>query len=439
MSSNLKLKTRLEELVPKWRDEVKTLAKDFGNVVLGDATIGAAIGGMRGIKSLVCDTSYLDPMEGIKFRGYTIPETREKLPKDSNDTEAYPMGLWYLLLTGEIPAKEEVAEMEDEVKKRQQVPQYVFDIINALPKDVHPMTQISLGVLAMQKESTFAKQYAIGMKKDEYWKYTFEDSFTLLARMPVIAAYIYRRVYKDGKIIQPDAKLDWGANFAHMMGQDNKEYQNLMRLYLILHSDHESGNVSAHTSHLVGSTLSDAYYSVSAGLNGLAGPLHGLANRECLRWVLDLMKKFNGIPTEEQISQYAQQTLDSGKVIPGYGHAVLRATDPRFAAQLEFGKKHFPDDPILKTIEVVFKVVPPILEKTGKVKNPWPNVDADSGALQYHYGVQEFDFYTVLFGVSRALGMTSQLVWARGVGLPIERPKSLTTKMLKEATEKTKK
>lgn len=436
MSSNLKLKARLEELVPKWRAEVKSLSKDFGNVVLGETTIGAAIGGMRGIKSLVCDTSYLDPMEGIKFRSYTIPEVREKLPKDSIDEEAYPMGLWYLLLTGEIPAKDDVLEMEDEIKKRQQVPQYVFDTINALPKDVHPMTQISLGVLAMQKESTFAKQYAVGMKKDEYWKYTFEDSLTLLARMPVIAAYIYRRVYKDGKMIQPDLKLDWGANFAHMMGQDNKEYQNLMRLYLILHSDHESGNVSAHTSHLVGSTLSDAYYSVSAGLNGLAGPLHGLANQECLRWILDLMEKYQGVPSEEQVAKYAQETLDNGKVIPGYGHAVLRATDPRFSAQLEFGKKHFAEDPILKTIEVVFKVVPPILEKTGKVKNPWPNVDADSGALQYHYGVKEFDFYTVLFGVSRALGMTSQLVWARAVGLPIERPKSLTTKMLKDATVK---
>jgi citrate synthase len=226
-------------------------------------------------------------------------------------------------------------------------------------------------------------------------------------------------------------------NFARMMKIDDKKgYAELARLYFILHSDHESGNVSAHTMHLVGSALSDVYLSFSAALNGLAGPLHGLANQECLGWLLEVYKRFNGVPTREDLHQFAWDTLNSGKVIPGYGHAVLRVPDPRFMAQLEFAKKHFPQDDLVRLAEMVFDVVPQVLKEQGKAKNPAPNVDAISGTLQYHYGVREFDFYTVLFGVGRALGVTANYVWARALGQPIERPKSLTTKMLEEAVEK---
>lgn len=433
---NLKVKERLAELVPKWREERTKLVKELGDKPIDKVTVEQALGGMRDVKILPCETSYLDPIEGIRFRGMTIPEVREKLPRPAPDDEPYPLGLWYLLLTGEIPTKDDVLELEEEIKKRQEVPKYVFDVINALPKDTHPMTQISMGVLSMQRESVFVKRYNEGMKREEHWDATFEDSLTLLARMPVVAGYIYRRCYKDGKYIPPDPKLDWGANFAHMMGIDNPEYYNLMRLYLILHSDHESGNVSAHTGFLVNSAWSDVYYSISAALNGLAGPLHGLANQECLKWILDLMDEYKGVPTKEQVEEYAWKTLNSGQVIPGYGHAVLRNVDPRYTAQREFALKYCPDDPVFKTVSNVFEVVPEVLKKHGKAKNPWPNVDAHSGCLQYHYGVKEFDFYTVLFGVSRTMGITAQAVWARGVYFPIERPKSLTLAMIKEAAEK---
>jgi citrate synthase len=200
-----------------------------------------------------------------------------------------------------------------------------------------------------------------------------------------------------------------------------------MRLYLVIHSDHEGGNVSAHTTHLVGSALSDAYYSLSAGMNGLAGPLHGLANQEVLRWIMDLMKQLGGVPTQDQLVKYLWDTLNAGKVVPGYGHAVLRKTDPRYVAQREFGLKHLPDDEIFKVVSMVYEVAPDILTKHGKTKNPWPNVDAHSGCLLWHYGVEEYDFYTVFFGVSRAMGVLAQLVWSRALGLPIERPKSVTT------------
>jgi citrate synthase len=210
------------------------------------------------------------------------------------------------------------------------------------------------------------------------------------------------------------------------------DFSKLMRLYLTLHSDHESGNVSAHTCHCVGSALSDAFYAVSAGLNGLAGPLHGLANQECLGWILQVLEKFKGVPSDEDLRKFAWDTLNSGKVIPGYGHAVLRITDPRFDAFLAFGKKYCFDDPVVQLVAKVFDIVPKVLVEQGKAKDPWPNVDAGSGALLYHYGMTEFAYYTVLFSVSRSMGILAQLVVNRALGIPIERPKSVPTTWVKK-------
>ena len=290
------------------------------------------------------------------------------------------------------------------------------------------MTQFALAILQLQKDSVFADRYRKGINKMDYWDPMYEDVMNILAKLPGIAAYIYRKSYKGDKHIPADPKLDWGGNMAKMLGvTDDPAFVDLMRLYLVIHCDHEGGNVSAHTCRLVGSALSDAYYSLSGAMDGLAGPLHGLANQEVLRWIMDLMKDLGGVPTKDQLSKYIWDTLKGGKVVPGYGHAVLRKTDPRYVAQREFAQKHLPNDDIFKVVSAVYEVAPDILTQHGKAKNPWPNVDAHSGCLLYHYGVTEYDFYTVFFGVSRAIGVLSQLVWDRALGLPIERPKSITT------------
>ena len=431
------LTEKLALQIPLWRERVKKLLKTSGDVKVGEVTIAQIYGGMRDVKSLVTDISYVDPVEGIRFRGYTIPEVIEKLPKPKGADMPYVGGLYYLLLVGEIPTSEQALEVEQEWKARGRVPQYVFDILRAMPHDTHPMMLFSMGVLAMQRESQFALQYAAGMKRESYWEPMLEDSLNLTARAPELAAYIYRMKYRDGNIIPPDPQLDWGANFARMMGVPEKEYEDLSRLYFLLHSDHESGNVSAHATHLVASSLSDIYFAASAGISGLAGPLHGLANQECLKWLLDVYEQCGTcVIDREALAQFAWDTLNKGQVIPGYGHAVLRKTDPRFTAQLEFGKSHIPNDDIFRLASLVYEVVPEVLIKQGRAKDPWPNVDAISGTLQYHYGVREFDFYTVMFGVSRLLGVTANAVWARALGQPIERPKSLTTAMLEEVAAK---
>lgn len=432
------LKDKVAAQLPAWRDRVKKLVKESGEVKVDEVNIGQVYGGMRNIKSLVTDISYVDPNEGIRFRGYTIPELVEKLPKPDGAEMPYVGGLYYLLIVGDIPTSEQALEVEKEWQDRGKVPAYIFDVLRAMPTDIHPMTMFSAAVLTLQRESLFAKKYSEGIKKDLYWDPMLEDSLNLTAMLPEIAAFIYRLKYKGGKIIPSQPGLDWGANFAHMMGVETPGYDDLSRLYFLLHSDHESGNVSAHATHLVGSALSDVYYATSAGLNGLAGPLHGLANQECLGWLLEVYKKYDGVPAKEELRKFAWDTLNGGQVIPGYGHAVLRKTDPRFAAQLEFGNKHFPQDDIFRLAALVYEVVPGVLLEQGKAKDPWPNVDAISGSLQFHYGVKEFDFYTVMFGVSRLLGVSANAIWARALGQPIERPKSVTTAMLEDVVKKSK-
>jgi citrate synthase len=346
-----------------------------------------------------------------------------------------PEGLFYLMLLGEMPTYDDVLAIQADWNSRAEVPAHVFAAIDALPVSTHPMTQFSIGIMAMQTDSHFAKAYREGINKKDYWDPTFEDVSNLLARLPRVAAYIYRRTYKNSEHIAPKEGLDWAGNFAHMLGFDQVEFYKLMRLYLTIHADHEGGNVSAHTTHLVGSALSDPYLAFSAAMNGLAGPLHGLANQEVIRWVLEMREEIGQNPSKEQIADYIHQTLKAGKVVPGYGHAVLRKTDPRFLAQQEFAKTYMPDDELVNIVWNIYEVAPPILESTGKIKNPWPNVDAHSGALLLHYGLNEYDFYTVLFGVSRALGVMASMLWDRALGSPIERPKSVTYEWLKKTVE----
>lgn len=426
------MKERFKTVSEASGTEIKSIVKEHGSKPIGEVQLQQVFQGMRGITGLVTETSLLDAHEGIRFRGYTIPELQKKLPKAPGGSEPLPEGLFYLMLIGELPTEEDVTNLSSVWQRRSHVPNHVFDVIDALPLTTHPMTMFVSGIMALQTESNFAKKYAEGMSKKDYWEWTFDDSMDLIARLPRIAAYIYRRKYKNNDHIQPNGLLDWAGNLAHMLGYGDNSFKELMRLYMTIHADHEGGNVSAHTTHLVGSALSDPYLALAAGMNGLAGPLHGLANQEVIKWIFEMTKELKtDNPTKEQIEEYVKKTLSEGKVVPGYGHAVLRKTDPRFTAQMEFAKKHIPNDPLVQLVWNIYEVVPPILQSLGKVKNPWPNVDAHSGSLLVHYGLVEYEFYTVLFGVSRALGVLASLIWDRALQMPLERPKSVTTDQVK--------
>ncbi len=430
------LKDKLFQKIQEQRPRTAKLLKNYGDKVIDQVTVSQAIGGMRGIKSLVTDISYLDPNEGIRYRGYTLPEVLEKLPKPKDSEMPYVEGLYHLLLTGEMPTTKEVEELMTNFRNRRTVPSYVWDVIDSFPSESQPMAILSAAVMSLERESHFNLKYKKGLNKLDYWDSTYEDATNLLAKLPLIGAYIYNKLYHPEKGHRyPDPNLDLGANFAYMMGKD-KPYDDVSRMYFIIHADHESGNVSAHTGHLVASSLSDVYYATSAMINGLAGPLHGLANQEVLRWLQRLRKQMGGkLPSEQELKDYVWETLNNGQVIPGYGHAVLRKTDPRYSVQREFCLKHLPEDELFKYVDALYKVVPDILREQGKAKNPWPNVDAQSGVVQWHYGVTQFDFYTVLFSIGRAFGVLSNIIWDRALGYPLERPKSITTEMLEKMVQ----
>jgi len=418
------LKQKLAEKIPGWREEIKALIKEHGDKVLSQVTVAQAYGGQRGVKCLVCDTSVVDPDKGVTIRGYPIGDLTEKSPAE----------VFYLLCTGELPDEEAHANLQQTLAARAEVPAYVWKVLYALPGDTHPMEMLNAAILILERESIFRQRYTEGMKKQDYWEPVLEDSLRLIAKLPSIAAGVYRIRFNKGEPIPRDPGMDWGGSFAQMLGMDDPDgnFADFMRLYLTLHTDHEGGNVSANTCHTVGSSLADPYYSVCAGLSGLAGPLHGLASQECLRFVIEIRDTFNGVPTVDQLKKYTWDTLNSGRVIPGYGHAVLRATDPRFAALHAFGIKNCADREVFKIVDMCYKNVPDVLKEHGKAKNPWPNVDAGSGAMLYEFGITESAFYTVCFGVSRSLGMLSQLILNRAMGTAITRPKSVSTAWIKD-------
>lgn len=416
---------KMAEIAETLRVERKQMAKQHEETKIGEITAGQVLGGIRGVPALICDTSTVNPDEGLRIRNIPILELTKSQPED----------IFFLLCTGSFPNDNERTELHELFTQHSSVPYYVWNVLESMPRDSHPMVMLSTAILVMERESRFRAAYDSGKGKDKLWQFMLEDSFILLSRITTIAAAIYRMRFDKGERIAPRTDLDWGANFAYMLGlpDTNSRFTELIRMYLVLHSDHEGGNVSAFTANTVSSALSDLFYSFSAALNGLAGPLHGLANQECLSFVLELYEKFGGkMPTDDELSTELWALLNSGQVIPGYGHAVLRVTDPRFTAFYNFGKQNCGDDVIFGIVDKLFQIAPKVLTEHGKAKNVWPNVDAASGSLLYYYGMREFEFYTVMFGVSRAMGIASQLVLARAAGVPITRPKGLTSAGIKK-------
>lgn len=413
------LKLNVQKRITFLSKEITEILDNHSETTVGEVKVKHLLGGMRGLESMVCNTSFVDPYKGLFISGFEIPEFADKLPEE----------VFYLLCTGNFPNSEELQELQEELAFRAELPEYLWTLLKNLPKEIHPMTKFSVGILAMEGLSVFNTKHQTGIKKTEYWEYTLEDALNLLAKLPALAAGIYRLHHLEEDPLESRPGLDWGSNLAHLLGiNSRKAFADLLKLYMVLHCDHEGGNVSAFTARVVNSALSNLFYATSAGLNGLAGPLHGLANQNCLRFIEQIHAQFGDSPSTNELQKYIHKTLDSGKLIPGYGHAVLRLTDPRFMALMEFGNNHCPNFKYFQTVKKLFYVVPEILKthKDGKVANPWPNVDAISGTLLYSFGMKYSDFYTVIFGVSRTLGFCAQNIIARGLYQPIIRPKSVT-------------
>ena len=426
------LKNELSHLIPEKRERLNKIKFLLNDKVIDNVSANQLIGGMRGIKCMLWDNSSLDSEKGITFHNKTIDELRKDLPSFKNNEPMAESMLWFLL-TGNIPTKKQSLSLSKDLHEKSIIPLDIKEKINNLPNNMHPMTKLSVSILLLQPNSQFVKNYNEGMIKNDYWEPIYDDIIEIIAKLPEICALIYKNTYNKKHTIDYNNEIDYVGNFCRMLGFNNIEFEELMRLYFLIHSDHEGGNASAHTCRLVGSTLSDPYLSLASSMNALAGPLHGLANQEVLNWIMELKNDFDNNNKElikENISEYCWNQLNNGKVIPGYGHAVLRNTDPRFLCQREFALKHLPNNELFKLVDILFKILPDILHQHGKTKNPYPNVDAHSGVLLHHYNLKEQEFYTVLFGISRTIGVLSQLFWDRALLLPLERPKSLTVDQL---------
>ena len=416
------LEEKLSGIIPSLQQERKELNESRGDRVISEVTVRQATGGMRGVNALVCDTSVVDPDKGLIVRGVPVAKLADKLPE----------AVFWLLLTGEMPDDGELAALQADLNQRTAVPDSVWRVLEAMPADAHPMTMLSTGLLAMESHSAFRRRYEQGMDRRDYWKAALDDVLSVLAVLPELAAGIYRTRYGIGGRIPRNPRLDWAANFAHMLGSQDQKFHEYMRLAAVVQSDHEGGHASALTAHTVGSVLSSIYLVLSSGYNALAGPLHGLASQVCLEWVLEAINRYDGVPSAEQVTEYARETLDAGRVIPGFGHAVLRAQDPRYLAILAFGEQNTARSPVFKTVKAMARTIPAILMEQGKVKNPWPNVDAINGALFHHFGITQAPYYTVFFAVGLSLGISAQYVLNRALGTPIMRPRSVTTAWIRE-------
>lgn len=273
------LKATLRDVIPAKRELLKKV-KGHSDKVLGQVKVENTLGGMRGLKAMVWEGSVLDANEGIRFHGRTIKDCQKQLPKGKSGTEMLPEAMFWLLLTGQVPSVNQTRALSRQLAEEAPLPEFVTKMMDSFPKDLHPMTQFAIAVSALNYTSKFAQAYEKGLNKADYWEPVFDDCISLLAKLPTIAAKIYQNSYRGGGALPAEADLgqDWSYNFAAMLGKGGKEnesFQDLLRLYLALHGDHEGGNVSAHATHLVGSALSDPFLSYSAGLQGLAGPLHG--------------------------------------------------------------------------------------------------------------------------------------------------------------------
>ncbi|HET6350358.1 MAG TPA: citrate (Si)-synthase [Candidatus Krumholzibacteria bacterium] len=399
------------------RAERDALLESRGNHVISEVTVAQAFGGMRDVRALVCDTSVVDPERGLIIRGIPVLDLIQRTPED----------VFFLLLIGRLPDEKESRATREAIGAQARVTESAWRPIETMARHSHPMSMLSAGLLALEHESVLARKVAEGMPRSEHWRAALDDALRIMHALPTLAAGIYRIRYQNGPRLAYDPVLDWASNFCMMLGHRNDVLVRAMRIAAILQSDHEGGNVCAFTCHTVGSALSNPYLAVSAGFNGLAGPLHGRSAQESTQWALEAMMRYGGAPTESEIEAYTWETLNAGRVVPGHGHAVLRGPDPRFTAMIEFGREHFKGDPLFETVECMSRVVPGVLKKQGKARNPYPNVDFGMGMIWHHFGVTEMEFYTVPFAISLAMGMLAQLVINRALGTPINRPRSVTS------------
>lgn len=359
--------------------------------------------GLRGIPVGTCFTSFVTPTEGVHYCGYPIAELAEQQPED----------IVFLLFNKELPNDEQRSQFLSDLQTRGQVPEQLHEVFRSLPKDGHPMDWLSIAI------------HVLGMTcLTGDWK---EDALNLVAKMPRVMGLIFR--YREGReasIPEDDITQSMVQRFVNTLdldGVDKDKMEKIVATYLVLHMDHGGGNLSTFTGKAIASGHANVYSSMAGAMNALSGPLHGRANQSCLEFVLKV-----GTDDPIKVEEFVRNELEAKRPIYGFGHAVLRAEDPRATVQFALGEEICPDDENFKIIRTLREVAPRVLAENPKVSNPNANVDIASGALLHHVGFTDPTYYTTFFGWARVAGIGAQIfdervIMREGKGVPIYRPK----------------
>tara|TARA_Y200000002_G_scaffold55441_1_gene40791 strand:+ start:557 stop:1666 length:1110 start_codon:yes stop_codon:yes gene_type:complete len=359
---------------------------------------------MRGVPVGTCRTSFVTPGEGVHYCGYPITELAMKAPED----------VVYLLHNKELPTPEQSAAFREDLSQRAAIPGDFGPIFSSLPQDGHPMDWLAIGI------------QTLGMWDCQNdWK---EDALNLVARMPRMMGLLFR--YREGRadgIPEDDPSLSMVERFTNTLDLDvdQEKLNQVLSVYLVLHMDHGGGNLSTFVGKAVASGHATLYSAMASSMNALSGPLHGRANQSCLEFVLRV-----GTSDPVEVENFVRGELAARRPVFGFGHAVLRAEDPRATAQFALGEQLCPDDENFKIIRTLREVAPRVLAENPKISNPNANVDIASGALLHHVGLKDPNYYTTFFGWARVAGIGAQIfdervVMRNGKGVPIYRPKYL--------------
>jgi len=365
--------------------------------------------GMRGFPVGYCTTSTVDPTKGLSYAGKPVQDIAFWEPEKAI----------YLLYYGKEGTPEEVKAFSKDLQKRAKLNPEVVKHIKLLPLVGHPM---NLFVVALLICSMFEG-------KNDYK----EDCLNLIAKIPEIAAAVinYHAGWGDAPPSKPE--LGYIENFTHMLNVPNankEELTKIFKLFNVMHMDHGGGNLSTFVGKAVASGLEDMYGSIASALLALAGPLHGRANQDCLEFVQSILKEVGPSATPKDMEDLIRKKLANNELLFGFGHAVLRVEDPRATIFYKVAEEKYPDHPYVKITKLLRAEGSKVLKENPKISDPYPNVDAISGTILSAANFEYPEYFTILFGVARVVGIAIQIVYERteargGKGTPIVRPKYL--------------
>jgi citrate synthase len=365
--------------------------------------------GMRGFPVGYCPTSTVDPEKGIFYVGRPIKQLASWRPEE----------VIFLLMFGKEGSKKEVGDFFAKMQKRSHLRSETIDAIERLPRMGHPMKLFAAAVLIL------------GMveKAGDYR----EDALNLIAKLPQLVATVINTHGGFGKTPPSKPELGYMENFAQMLaipGADLAKLTEALSLFNIVHYDHGGGNLSTFVGKAVASGLEDLYGSIASALCALAGPRHGRANQDCLEFLRLVLKEVGESATLSHVEELIRKRLSAKELVFGFGHAVLRVEDPRASLIYDYLEKKAPSHPLVKIALLLRKAGTKVLLENPKIADPHPNIDAISGTLLVVAGFDYPDYFTMLFGLSRSVGIARQIVYERleargGKGTPIVRPKYL--------------